>query len=396
MGVWTMAGRIEGLLNISEVAAAELASAMRGSLLISGDEGYDQARAVWNGLIDRRPAVIARCAGAADVVAAVKWARKHDVLVSVRGGGHNVAGNAVCEQGLMIDLAPMRSVRVDPTRKTVRVEPGSVWAEVDAETQAFGLATTGGTVSQTGVAGLTLGGGIGHLMGVHGLSSDNLRSVDVVTSDGDYLTASPDQNADLFWAMRGAGANFGIATSFEFDLHPVGPVIFGGMALFPPERFGEVLALFRDLCQSAPDELALVCGLISGPAGEPLVALPLGWFGPPDGGEALVAPIRTLGPIVADYGPLPYSALQTMFDAAAPAGIPRYWKSGILTTLDDSAIATIVENSAKRPTPLSAVLLFHLHGAMTRHDFGPHSVRRSFGRLGSRNPGTMGRPGPRV
>ena len=215
--------------------------------------------------------------------------------------------------------------------------------------------------------GLTLGGGIGHLMGVHGLTSDNLHSVDLVTATGDYLSASVNENGDLFWAMRGAGANFGIATSFEFNLHPVGPTIFGGMALFPPERFGEVLNLFRDLCRSAPDELPLVCGLISGPAGEPLVALPLGWFGPIHEGEAQVAPIRALGPLVADYGPLPYGALQSMFDAAVPAGIPRYWKSGILTALDDSVIATIVEHSVKRPTALSAVLLFHLHGAVTRH-----------------------------
>ena len=367
MSVWATvrSGGVSRELSAAEVA--ELASSLRGALLVPGDEGYNEARAVWNGMIDRHPAAIARCAGAADVVAAVKWARDHDVLVSVRGGGHNVAGNAVCEQGLMIDLALMKSVRVDPSRNTVRVDAGCLWADVDAETQAFGLATTGGTVSRTGVAGLTLGGGIGHLMGVHGLSSDNLRSVDVVMADGDYLTASPAQNDDLFWAMRGAGANFGVATSFEFDVHPVGPIIFGGIALFPAERFGEVLKLFRDLCQSAPDELAIVCGLISGPDGEPLAALPLGWFGPVDDGEALVAPIRALNPVVAEYGPLPYQALQTMFDAAAQPGLPRYWKSGIVTTMDESVIATIVEHSAKRPTPLSAVLLFHIHGAVSQY-----------------------------
>ena len=366
MTLFTMSGRAGGSVQVDEDAVSRLDVGLRGPLLLPGSAGYDEARAVWNGMIDRHPAVIARCAGAADVIAAVRWARDLDVLVSIRGGGHNVAGNAVCDGGLMLDLASMRSVRVDPSRLTVRVDPGCTWAEVDAETQSFGLATTGGTASDTGVAGLTLGGGLGHLMGVHGFTSDNLLAVDLVTATGEYLTASPEEHADLFWGMRGAGANFGIVTSFEFAVHPVGPTVFGGMALFPPERATEVLVLYRDLCRSAPDELALVFGLVPGPGGEPLVALIVGWFGPVGDGEAQVAPIRQLGPVLADFGALPYTTLQSMSDAAAPRGMPRYWKSGMLPDLDESVIATIVEHGAARPTTISPVLLFHLHGAAIR------------------------------
>lgn len=366
MGVSRMSGRGGGLVEVEDEATSRLASSLRGQLLVPGSVGYDEARAVWNRMIDRHPAAIVRCAGASDVISAVRWARDQDILVSIRGGGHNVAGNAVCDGGLMIDLAPMRSVRVDPTRQTVRVEAGCLWADVDAETQAFGLATTGGTVSHTGVAGLTLGGGFGHLMGMHGFTSDNLLSVDLVTATGEYLSVSSAEHPDLFWALRGAGANFGVVTSFEFAVHPLGPTIFGGMAVFPPERAAEVLVLYRDLCRSAPDELALVFGLVPGPAGEPLVALPVGWFGAVEDGEAQVAQIRELGPLLADFGPLPYTALQSMFDASAPHGMSRYWKSGMLPELDESVIATIVEHGAARPTTISPVLLFHLHGAAIR------------------------------
>ena len=225
---------------LHEAVIADLRSSLRGDLLQPGNPGYDAARTVWNAMVDRRPALIARCAGAGDVVQAVNFAREQGLLVSVRGGGHNVAGKAVCDDGLMLDLSPMKSIRVDPVARTARAEPGVLWGEFDRETQAFGLATVGGVVATTGIAGLTLGGGQGWLTGKYGLTLDNLLSADVVTADGGLLTASADENADLFWALRGAGANFGVVTSFEYRLHPVATVL-GGMVLHPLDRAGEVL-----------------------------------------------------------------------------------------------------------------------------------------------------------
>src|SRR5437660_5273048 len=239
---------------LEDAAVQQLAAELRGKLLQPGDGEYDAARIVWNGMIDRRPALIARCAGAADVIAAVRFARTHGLLVSVRGGGHNITGNAVCEAGLMIDLSPMKSVRVDPVRRTARAEAGLTWGEYNRETQAFSHASTGGDVSTTGIAGLTLGGGLGWLMGKHGLSCDNLLSADIVTADGQFLTASADQHPDLFWGLRGGGGNFGVVTSFEYRLHPVGPVL-PGMGLPPMCTAREVLRFYRDYARACPDAL---------------------------------------------------------------------------------------------------------------------------------------------
>src|SRR6202140_2530437 len=239
---------------LEEEAVEDFAVALRGSLLLPADDKYDEARKVWNGMIDRRPALIARCAGVADVIAAVRFARAHGIMLSVRGGGHNITGNAVCEGGLMIDLSPMKSVRVDPAKRTARAEAGLTWGEYNRETQAFGLASTGGVVSTTGIAGLTLGGGLGWLGGKHGLSCDNLLSADLVTADGQFLTASADQHPDLFWGLRGGGGNFGVVTSFEYRLHPVGPVL-AGMVLHPIDKAREGLRFYPDFCRNCPAEM---------------------------------------------------------------------------------------------------------------------------------------------
>src|SRR5262249_24895667 len=257
----------------SRMAVATLDSAvvetfhasLRGKLLLPADGGYDAARRSGNRVRDRRPDLIVRCAGAADVIAAVRFASAHDLLVSVHGGGHNVTGNAVCDNGVMIDVSPMKGIRVDPAHRTVRAEAGLTWGEFDRETQAFGLATTGGSISTTGIAGLTLGGGLGWLHRAYGLVVDNLLSVDLVTADGRLLTASAHENADLFWAVRGGGGNFGIATSFEYRLHPVGPLVTSGMALYPMARARDLLRFYRAYMSAAPDELTAVAGFVTAP-----------------------------------------------------------------------------------------------------------------------------------
>jgi len=258
---------------IHEAVIQDVRSTLRGELLEPDDHGYDAARTVWNGMIDRRPALIARPCGAADVIAAVNFARERGLLVSIRGGGHNVAGNAVCDGGLMIDLSAMKGIRVDPEARTARAEPGVLWHEFDHETQAFGLATVGGTISATGIAGLTLGGGAGWLTGKHGTTCDNLLSVDVVTADGVLRHASARENPDLFWAMRGAGANFGVVTSLEYQLHPVGPMILGGMVVHPIDRAEDVLCFYRDFAAAQPDELTTYAAILTMPEGNMVVAL---------------------------------------------------------------------------------------------------------------------------
>src|SRR5882762_10002418 len=278
-------------LFLEEPTVQQFAAGLRGPLLRAGDAGYDEARTVWNGMIDRRPALIARCAGVADVIAAVRFARTRELLVSVRGGGHNITGNAVCEGGLMIDLSAMKSVRVDPVGLTARAEAGLTWGEYNRETQAFGLASTGGVVSPTGIAGLTLGGGLGWLMGKHGLSCDNLLSADIVTADGQFLTASASEHPDLFWGLRGGGGNFGVVTSFEYRLHPVDAVL-AGMVLHPMAKAKDVLRFYRDYARSAPDALTAFAALMTSPDGAPVVAIVVGYIGPIAEGERLVAPVR--------------------------------------------------------------------------------------------------------
>jgi FAD/FMN-containing dehydrogenase len=318
-------------------------------------------------MIDKRPALIARCAGVANVVAAVHFARTNNLLVSVRGGGHNITGNAVCDGGLMLDLSRMKGVRVDPIKRTARAEAGLTWGEYNRETQAFGLASTGGVVSTTGIAGLTLGGGLGWLMGKHGLSCDNLLSVDMVTADGQFLTASPSEHPDLFWGLRGGGGNFGVVTSFEYRVHPVGPVL-AGMVLHPMAKAKEVLRFYREYARSAPDELTAFTALMTSPDGAPIVAIVVGYIGPMAEGERLVAPVRKFGPPLVDtIGPMSYVQLNTMFDAAFPyGGVQRYWKSSFLKHLGDDVLDILVDRAATMPSPMSMVGFFHVHGAASR------------------------------
>ena len=362
---------------LGEATLAEFQASLRGALLRPGNEGYETHRKIWNGMIDRHPALIARCAGVADVISAVQFARSHHLLVAVRGGGHNVAGNAVCDGGMVIDLSPMKGVRVDPAARVVRAQAGVTWGELDRETQAFGLATTGGIVSTTGISGLTLGGGIGWLMRKYGLTCDNLLSVDIVTADGRSIVASADEHPDLFWGVRGGGGNFGIVTSFEYRLHPVSTII-GGMVIYPAALLHEALRFYRDFCASALDELTTLASLFTAPPeafipaslhGTPVMGIVACHCGSPEEAERVLRPLHMFGPPAVDLlGPMPYSALQTMVDTSYPAGQCYYWKSDYLTDLSDEAIDTILSHRARCLSPLSAVDIHQMGGAMARID----------------------------
>jgi len=354
---------------LEEAAVQDFGACLRGPLLKPGDPGYDGARIVWNGMIDRRPALIARCTGPADVIAAVNFARTHRLLVSVKGGGHNITGNAVCNGGLMIDLSLMKGIRVDPAGRTVRAEAGLTWGEFNRETQAFGLATTGGVVSTTGIAGLTLGGGLGYLASKHGLSCDNLLSADIVTADGQLLTASAGQNTDLFWGLRGGGGNFGVVTSFEYRLHPVRPVL-AGLVIHPIERAREVLRFYRAFARSCPDEMMAAAALMTSAEGMPIAAIAVSYIGDIEKGEELVKPARQFGaPLVDTIAPTSYIALNSLLDAAVPYGkVQRYWKSSFLKEIGDEVIDIAVTRTARFLSPMSMVLFFHLHGAAARVD----------------------------
>ncbi len=324
---------------LEEAAVEEFGASLRGQVLLAGDAGYDDARRLWNAQIDKRPALIARCAQAADVVGCVDFARANDLLVSVRGGDHSAAGNALCDGGLMIDLSLMNGVSVDPAERTARAGGGSRWRDFDRATQAFGLATTGGTNSDTGVGGLTLGGGIGWLSGKHGLSCDNLLSADVVTADGRFLTASATENADLFWGIRGGNGNFGVVTSFEFRLHPVGPTVLAGMVMHPFERAKEALRFYGDFSRDIPDELNTQAALLTSPEGFPVVAIAVCYNGPIDEGEEVLRPVREFGPPLVDQiAPMPYAAIQTLLDEAAPRGRHYYWKANLIEEIGDGLI----------------------------------------------------------
>jgi FAD/FMN-containing dehydrogenase len=342
-------------------------ASLRGELLCPTDTGYEDARQIWNGMIDRRPALIARCAGAADVITAVNFARDNSLLVSVRGGGHNVAGLAVCHGGLMIDLSRMKGIRVDPARRTVRAEPGVTWAEFDRETQAFGLATTGGFMATTGIAGLTLGGGFGYLMRHFGLACDNLLSVDIVTADGQLRTVSATEHPDLFWGLRGGGGNFGIVTSFAYRLHPVGPTVLGGLLIHPISAAREALQFYREFTATAPEELTVYLGLATSPEGDPVVAVIVCYSGPLEQGEAVIAPLRKFGTPMADLvGSMPYTALQDLSREMFPTGRLNYWKSSFVYDLSDQAIDTMIAQFAGVPSPFSQAALEHLGGAVSR------------------------------
>lgn len=350
-------------------AVAGLSGTFSGVLLQPGEPGYDEARKVHNGLVDKRPALIARCRGLADIVDAVKLARTLGLEVAVKGGGHNVAGRATIDGGLMIDLSLMKGIYVDPKKRTARAEGGLTWAGFNRETQLHGLAATGGIVSSTGIAGLTLGGGLGWLMGKYGLAVDNLLSADIVTARGEVLTASATENPDLFWGIRGGGGNLGVAGSFEFRLHPVGPTVTGGLVAHPFGAAREVLRFFRETTASLPDEAVVFGGLIHAPdgSGTKLAASVLCHCGPLEEGEKLAAKLRAFGtPAMAAVGPIPYSQINAMLDAAFPKGALNYWKSNFLANLDDRAIDTMLDCFARCPTPMGQMILEHVHGAATR------------------------------
>src|SRR4030095_12240813 len=327
---------------LREAAVEEFRGSLRGRLLRIGDDGYDAARKIWNGMIDRHPALIARCAGAADVIRGVDFARSNDLVVAVRGGGHNIAGNAVCDGGLVIDLSTMKTVRVDPARRTARAGAGVRWGEFDHETQAFGLATTGGQVSTTGIAGLTLGGGWGWLARKYGLGGGHLLSVDIVPADGKRRTANDTETTALFWGGRGGGGNFGVVTSLEYRLHPLGPVV-GGFVFYPFAIAGEVLKRYRELTQKAPDELAADAVLLTLPDGTKAAGIAACYCGAVAEGERLLEPLKTFHtPLVDQMGPTSYRAGQTMLDASYPSGVQHYWKSSFLQDINDKAIDIMI------------------------------------------------------
>ena len=362
----------------------------RGRLISADHADYDIARAVWNGAIDRRPRLIARCIGTADVVAAVRFARDHDLEIAIRGGGHNVAGTAVCDDGIVIDLSAMRAVRVDPADRRAWVQGGALWGDVDHETQAHGLATTGGIVSHTGVAGLTLGGGVGWLMRKHGLTVDNLLAVDVVTADGELLRASEDEHPDLFWALRGGGGNFGVVTSFEFRLHSVGPTVLAGPILWDATDAGEVLRFYRDFVRDAPDELGTVVRFGAAPPlpvipedlhWRPVVMVGTCYAGPIEDGEQVLRPLRAFRtPLLDLVGPTPYVGFQSALDSTVVHGWNYYWKSTHLPELRDDLIDVIAEHAFSCSSPRSYVAMFHLGGAVSRVAEGAlgHSAHRPF------------------
>ena len=348
----------------------------RGQLIAAGHADYDTARAVWNGAVDRRPRLIARCSGTADVAAAVRFAREQALEIAVRGGGHNVAGTAVCDDGIVIDLSAMRAVWVDPVGRSARVQGGALWGDVDHETQAYGLATTGGIVGHTGVAGLALGGGIGFLMRKHGLTIDNLLAAEVVTAEGTILQASADEHPDLFWALRGGGGNFGVVASFRFALHPVGPTVMAGPVFWEADDTAEVLSFYRGFTAVAPDELGTVVRLGTIPPlpgipedlhWRPALAVACCYAGAIDEGERAVEALRRHGtPLLDLLAPSPYAAFQGGFDDTVLHGWHYYWKAANLASLSEDAIAVIADHAYAARSPRSYAAMFHMGGAVAR------------------------------
>jgi FAD/FMN-containing dehydrogenase len=358
-------------------AVAGLQTAMRGSVLMADSPGYDEARRVWNKMIDKHPALIVRCTGTADVVTAVNFARQHNILLAVRGGGHNAAGNATCDSGLMLDLSLMKGIYVDTKKRTAHAQGGVIWGDLDHETQLHGLATPGGIVSDTGIAGLTLGGGYGWLRCRHGLSCDNLVSVEIVTADGQVLTASKSENEDLFWAIQGGGGNFGVVTSFEYQLHLVGPMVNLVAAMYPNEKTAEILPAWRDYIAKAPPEFSGNCLFWTIPdipdfppeARNRGVAIIVGVHsGPLDEGAAFVQPLRELAePLVDLSGQMPFAAIQSMFDWVNPPGeIHHYWKSLHLNEINDEVIAIVSEQVQNRPTEWTIFDIWAMGGAVSQ------------------------------
>jgi FAD/FMN-containing dehydrogenase len=354
----------EAILRNTEIAS--LRQHCHGPVLLPNDDGYDMARQLWNGMLDKRPAIIARCTGVADVLACVNFARTHNVLVAVRGGDHSVAGNASCDGGLMLDLSLMKNVRVDPVKQTARAGGGARWGDFDHETQAFGLATTGGTNTDTGIAGLTLGGGLGWLAGKYGLTCDNLLSADVVTAEGRLVTASATENQDLYWGLRGGGGNFGVVTSFEYQLYRVGPVL-AGMVVHPFERAKEVLSFYSDFSTAIPDELNTVGALLTTPQGLRVAVIVACYNGSLAEGEKVLRPLRKFGPPLADQiSPMAYTALQSMMDPLFPRGRKYYWKASLMKHISDEAIDVMLEHFATVPSPHTLLGFQQLGNAANR------------------------------
>jgi FAD/FMN-containing dehydrogenase len=353
----------------------ELRERVRGSVIAPQDEGYEEARRVYNAMIDRHPRVVVRAANAGDVMAAVDLARENDIDLAVRGGGHSVPGFGTCDDGVVIDLSGMRGVRVDPANRRARAEGGATWGDLNAATYPFGLATTGGIISTTGVGGLTLGGGIGYLARGAGLSCDNLVSADVVTADGRFLTASERENEDLFWALRGGGGNFGVVTSFEYALHPVKD-IYGGAMFFELDRVASLLRFYRDFIADAPEEFGGFPAFQIAPPlpfipenrhGDTFVVFVSCWTGPLDQGESILKPVRDVGPIVAELiGPMPYPALNSAFDGLVPPGLQHYWKANFVKELTDEAIEAHVQHGPKVPAVNSTMHIYPINGACHR------------------------------
>ena len=361
---------------VDESAVETFEAGLRGELLRPDRDGYDAARSIWNGMIDRRPALIARCTGPADVMTAVCFGREHDLLTAVKSGGHNVAGSALCDGGLVIDLSPMKGVHVDPARRTALAQAGLTLGDLDHETQAFGIAAPAGIVSTTGIAGLTLGGGFGWLTRKYAMTCDHLLSADIVTADGDAVRASEEENADLFWGIRGGGGNFGVATSFEYRLQPVGPIVVAGLVAYPMEKATELLRFYRDFATEAPEELTTIFVLrIAPPAPflpeelhwKPIAAVFVCYAGDLDEGERVLRPLREFGPPAADViTRKPFVVHQTMLDPMQPKGRRYYWKSDDLSELSDGAIETIVAQAQGITSPHTIVAMFQLGGAASR------------------------------
>jgi FAD/FMN-containing dehydrogenase len=349
----------------------DLAALIRGDLIRPGQDRYDEMRRVWNAMIDKHPAAIARCTGAADVMDVVKYARDNNIAVTVRGGGHNVAGKSMRDGAIMIDLGDMHGIWVDAGKKHARAQGGARWNALDRETTALKLATTGGTVSSTGIGGLTLGGGLGWLMRKYGLSCDNVVSADVVTADGRLLVVNEKENSDLYWAIRGGGGNFGVVTSFEYRLHELEPIV-GGMALYPESKLKDMFHFYRDYTASAPDSVTTHAGVLIGPPGTPVEGQPAGMIavchiGSLGDGERLVQPIKEFGPPAADFiGPLSYTAMQGLYDAASGPGTRNYWRSNFMTELSDGVIDTLLSHADELPPPGTLLLVEHLGGAVGR------------------------------
>ncbi|WP_405997019.1 FAD-binding oxidoreductase [Streptomyces sp. NBC_00829] len=360
---------------LGDATIGELEAALRGTAIRPGDPSYDEARAIWNAAHDRKPALVVRCAGTADVIRAVEFARSQNLLIAVRGGAHSIAGFSTCDDGVVIDLSAMKGAWVDPVRRRVRAQPGLTWADLDRETQAFGLALTGGLVSSTGVAGFTLGGGVGWLLRRHGLACDNLVAADVVTADGRLVHASADENADLFWALRGGGGNFGVVTSFEFELHPVGPEVLGGLIIYGADEARQVISGWRDLTAKMPDELTTLVNLTTAPPlpflpeavhGTRIVVVAGLYAGPVEAGEAAVRPLRALGTPIADVmGPIPYLGMQSLLDPLWTRGAHNYFTSAFIEP-SDAAIDSVTRLHLTTPTPASEIHLHQLGGAFGR------------------------------